>query len=276
MKNQQKEIAEISFGVIADLQYCDADPYLNRYFRNATKKLRKSIAEFNTHDLQFIINLGDTIDRKWESFDEILPYFKSAKSMVYHVLGNHDYEVDDALKSQVPARIGTERYYDFSINPWRFIVLDGNEISTYANLEGTENFMKAEKLLARQVVNANFWNGAIGEDQLSWLDKKLAKANKNHEKVVIFCHFPIYPAHKHNLLNDSELLQILEKYNCVNAWICGHNHHGNYGMYHNLHFINLKGIVDTEHELAFGIISLTKDSLILKGHGSEVSARLKL
>ena len=46
----------ISFGAIADLQYCDAEPEINRYFRNAPQKLKSAINEFNCHKLDFIIN----------------------------------------------------------------------------------------------------------------------------------------------------------------------------------------------------------------------------
>jgi len=190
------------------------------------------------------------------------------------VLGNHDYEVEDQFNSDVHKKIGTSKYYDFLVKNWRFVVLDGNEISAYANVKGTENYAHAENYLAEGKVNSNFWNGAIGPGQLAWLEGKLEKAAKNNELVIIFCHFPIYPSHKHNLLNDNEVLQLIKKYNCVKAWVCGHNHEGNYGMYNDTHFVNLKGMVDTEHQLAFGIFKLYNDRIELQGFGSEISARL--
>jgi hypothetical protein len=268
----------ISFGVIADLQYCDADPEHDRYFRNSPKKLMSAISEFNKNKLQFIINLGDTIDRNWKSFDGIIPIFKYAQVPVHHVLGNHDYEIEDDFKKQVPVKIGTERYYDFSINGWLFIILDGNEISTYAHPESAEGHLKGKMLLKKLedqgVMNANFWNGGIGQEQLKWLESCLSKADKNEEKVIIFCHFPIYPEHRHNLLNDREILNLIINYDCFKCWINGHNHDGNYGMYHNKHFVNLKGMVDTEFESAFSIIELYDDHLRINGSGNEISARL--
>ena len=268
----------VSFGVVADLQYCDADPEINRYFRNAPKKLSYAIDELNKHDLDFIINLGDTIDHNWESFDGILPVFNQSNVPVYHVLGNHDYEIEDVYKAHVPAKIGTERHYDFSLNGWRFIVLDGNEISTFAHPESSEGYLKGKALLIaledQGAVNANFWNGGIGQEQLKWLESCLSNADKNNEKVIIFCHFPVYPEHRHNLLNDREVLNLIVNHDCFKLWINGHNHDGNYGMYHDKHFVNLKGMADTEFDLAFSILQLYDDHVIIKGFGSEISARL--
>ena len=267
---------KISFGAVADLQYCDADPKINRYFRNAPKKLTDAINIFNGRDLDFIINLGDTIDRDWKSYDGILYHFEKCKSKLYHVLGNHDYEVEDKYKSKVPEKIGTPRYYDFSIKKWRFIVIDGNEISTYANLEGTENYITAQKYLEQSYINSNFWNGAIGTEQIAWLIKKIEKASSQEENVLIFCHFPVYPSHRHNLLNDLEMLELIGRYKCVKAWICGHNHDGNYSAYHDVHFVNLMGIVDHATETAFSIFHLFNDHLEIEGFGNEVSAKLRI
>ena len=269
------EKPEISIGIIADLQYCLADPEHNRYFQNAPRKLELALEKLNKRQLNFIVNLGDTIDREWQSFDGILPIFEKAKSKVHHVLGNHDFEVEDQYKSTVHQRMGIQKYQDFSMGNWRFIILDGNEIGTYSNLEGSKNHSLAEQYLKSGAINSNFWNGGIGEKQLSWLENVLKKAENSHEQVMIFCHFPIYPIHRHNLLNDEELLKLLSKFPCVKGWLCGHNHDGNYGMKNGTHFINFKGMVDTEHELAFSIMHIFTDRMEIEGFGSEVSAKLE-
>ena len=264
----------VSFGAVADLQYCDADPEFNRYFRNAPQKLSDAINVFNQRDLDFVINLGDTIDKAWKSFDGILSYFRATRSQVYHVLGNHDYEVEDEFKSMVHERIDIKKYYDFSIKNWRFIVLDGNEISTYANTEDSENYFTAKEYLNQNKINSNFWNGAIGRDQISWFSGKIEESNTQNENVIVFCHFPIYPGHRHNLLNDTEILDLISRYDCVKAWICGHNHDGNYGELYDIHFINLMGMVDHETETAFSMFHLFNDHMKIEGFGNEISAKL--
>ena len=274
MKNINVSDPIFTIGIVADLQYCDADPEMNRFFRNAPQKLDLVAEELNRHNPDFVVNLGDTIDHDWKSFDGIMPGFEKFRSPVHHVLGNHDYEVDDQYKALVHEKIGTEKYYSISDKGWRFVVLDGNEISTFANPKGTNNYELAEEWLKQEIVNANFWNGGIGGSQLNWLDEQLLEADQNEEKAIIFCHFPVYPAHRHNLLNDTELLAILQKHDCVKGWINGHNHDGNYGQAHDIHFINAKGIVDFEFDLAFCLLRLYDDHMEIEGFGNEISASL--
>jgi 3',5'-cyclic AMP phosphodiesterase CpdA len=159
-------------------------------------------------------------------------------------------------------------------------VLDGNELSTYAHVQGSDLHKKGEKLLEKLAqegkVNANFWNGGIGADQLSWLDETLANAEEKNQHVVIFCHFPIYPAHRHNLLNDVEVLNVIGKYDGVKIWFNGHNHRGNYGWLHDIHFVNVKGMVETEFDSAYCVVQLSEDRIQIQGFGTEMSARLSI
>lgn len=268
----------ISFGIIADLQYCNAPPYKNRYFKNSITKFKDSIEAFNRYELDFVVNLGDLIDRHWQSYDQILPHFKHIKAPVYNVLGNHEYEVDEQYKSEVPGKLSVEKYYDFTKGNWRFIVLDGNEMSTFANVKGSVNYNEGERLLEKLAqagkVNANFWNGGIGKNQLNWLNQTLKDAEVKNQQVIIFCHFPIYPAHRHNLLNDVELLSVIRKYDCVKAWFNGHNHRGNYGLLYNIHFVNVRGMVETEFDSSYCVVRLIDNYIKVKGFGTEMSANL--
>jgi hypothetical protein len=71
-----------------------------------------------------------------------------------------------------------------------------------------------------------------------------------------------------------EILEILGQYDCVKLWFNGHNHHGNYGAYHNIHFVNVKGMVETEYDVAFCIVQLSDDTIKINGFGTEISAKL--
>jgi len=271
---------KITFAVVSDLQYAPLPPIKNRHFANGKSKLLQALSAINNRNVDFLINLGDTIDRGFDNFSEILPIFYKADMPVYHVLGNHDYEVEDSLKSRVPTAFGIANYYHFSIKQWRFIVIDGNELSTFANLPGSPNHNAAEKLLkdleTDQCVNAHFWNGGIGERQLKWLIATLREATDNEENVVIFCHYPLFPLDKHNLLNAAEVMKIIIDYPCMKAWFCGHNHHGNYGMHSDIHFINVKGMVEGEFDNAWSIVSLDNQCISMEGFGNEISAKFVL
>ncbi len=280
MENKQDSNSIFSFGVIADLQYCDAETFKNRHFRNSLSKLKIAIEEFNKHHLNFVINMGDIIDGDWQSFDEILPLLNQSIAPVYHVLGNHDYEVNDIYKSEIHHKLSMKKYYDFSINNWRLIVLDGNDVSTFANIKDTDNHQQAKAWLIKMeengMVNANFWNGGIGKDQVQWLQQTLESAQSNGQKSIIFCHFPLFPSHRHNLLNDLEILYIFKKYETLKICFSGHNHDGNYGQFNDIHFVNVKGMVETAMDYAFCKVDIFNDCINIVGYGTEISAKLSI
>lgn len=61
----------LRFGLIADPQYADAEPSEThpRFYRNSLCKLSKAITELNDHHLEFVVTLGDLVDRDWASFE---------------------------------------------------------------------------------------------------------------------------------------------------------------------------------------------------------------
>jgi predicted phosphodiesterase len=275
------EDALLTFGLIADLQYADQEPANNRFFRNSREKLRQAIEMFNARRVQFVIDLGDLIDRGWQHFDTILSVYNQLRCPLYLVPGNHDFEVDDAYKVQVLARLGhREGWMDFAVGPWRFILLNGADVSTFAHLSGHPNHRLAlkwmEDLSAASAPNGNPWNGGIGEEQMAWLTARLAESAAKGERVIALCHYPIFPAHRHNLLNDLEILRLLREYPNAAAWFCGHNHEGGYARCAHLHHVNLKGAVDTEHDTASCIVHVYSDRLELEGFGQEVSRSLSI
>jgi 3',5'-cyclic AMP phosphodiesterase CpdA len=193
----------------------------------------------------------------------------------YHVTGNHDYAVDKNLKRKLPVLAESKRgYYSFIQDGFRFIFLNGNEISTYgpgskAELNKASAYLASLK--AEKAINAMEWNGGIGNGQLSWLKNELDKAVKGNQKVFIFCHFPVFPVNAHNLFNYNEVLKLLEKYNNIIAWINGHNHAGNYGNFNMIHFVTLRGMVETEQSGSYSIIDVYSNKIWIRGFGREKS-----
>jgi len=253
----------LSFGVVADAQYCDQDPKGSRYYRSSIKKLAASVEDFNRQDLAFVIHLGDFIDARFESFDRLLPIYDALEMPHFHVLGNHDFDVADDKKSAVPTKLGMPgRYYDFGFDGFRFIVLDGNDVSLYANPEGSKKRTRAAALLRelseKKRPNAHPWNGAVGAEQIAWLESTLGAARTAGEKAILFCHFPIYPENVHNLWNDREVIDIIEASGQVVAYINGHNHHGNYAVKEGIHYVTVQGMVETPDRNAYATV-LSKD-----------------
>ena len=62
------------------------------------------------------------------------------------------------------------QYYDFSQDGFRFVALDTNDVSTYANAPESPKHGQAENILAAKAwegdSNAQPWNGGVGEEQM--------------------------------------------------------------------------------------------------------------
>ena len=275
-QDRGSESAEtVRFGVIADAQYCDCAVNGSRHYRASPGKMRDAIEQLNGEDLDFVIHLGDLIDRDFESFGEILPIYRELRVPTYQVLGNHDFAVDPSMKDEVVRRLGLyRRYYDFVVGSWRFVVLDTNDLSLYARGEGTARYRRADSLFQYLVAddrpNAKEWNGGVSREQLRWLDRTLGEAAARDERVVVFTHHPVYPSNAHNVWNDREVLEVLSAHDNAAAVMSGHNHGGNYGADRGIHFLTLKGMVETPDSTAYAVVEASADRLEVIGFGREV------
>jgi 3',5'-cyclic AMP phosphodiesterase CpdA len=224
--------------------------------------------------------LGDLIDKDFASFDAVVPVYDKLEAKRYHVLGNHDYSVVDEKKRDVTKRLGLERgYYHYVHEGWRFIVLDGNEVSVFATTEGSPEREQAtkmqENLKATGAVNAVDYNGGLGQQQLAWLKSQLDDAVKSGEKVVVFCHYPTYPLGKHSLWNSPDVIDLLSACPNVVAYMCGHNHAGDYGDKGGVHYLTLRGMVDTEDQTAYAVAEVYEDRIEIRGSGRERDRTLR-
>lgn len=266
----------VTFGVVADVQYCDCDnaPRYNRYYAETPDRLREARDTFNAHELDFVINLGDLIDRHWDSFDHVLPIFDSIVAPAYHVLGNHDFSVVDEKKNHVVSRLGIPgRYYDFAISGWRFIVLDANDLSLKAHPTNSPEYIISDSLFqlitAQGLVQAHDWNGGVGEKQLQWLTKQLEEATRQQQHVLIFSHMPVAPEHANNLWNNTQVMDLLERFDCVKAFFAGHNHDGGYVEKGGIHHVTFNGMLDTPDRNAYAIVELSEGQITIGGFGRQ-------
>lgn len=265
-----------SIGAVADCQYADEVDEGKRMYRLAPGKLRDAIAAFNKLDLAFVVHLGDFIDRDWRSYDTILPIARASSHPLHFVLGNHDFSVADDKKLLVLARLGMPaRYYSFEQQGWVFVILDGNDLSSYAWPEASPQTIASRKIHDEKYPAAPLWDGGLGEAQLRWLDQTLAAADAADKKVTIFCHFPVYPENPHNLWNASDVVALIEKHRSVKAWLNGHNHDGNYGEKNAIHYLNLRGMLDTP-ETSYAVIDFHDDRMVVHGIGREQDFTLPL
>lgn len=269
-----------SFGVVADIQYVDAETASGRNYRGSLDKLRKCIDEFNRYNLSFVVTLGDMIDRNYKSYDKPLLILKKSKVPVYNVIGNHDFAVEEKLKVKVKQRLDNKKgYFSFKEGGFTFILLDGTDVSSLAYIKDSpkykEGMVKYNELKRKGRNNAFTWNGGIGDKQLNWLDKQLSKADRMNNKVVIFCHWPLLPEGYTELWNNRKVLQLLNCHNCVVAWIAGHRHEGSYEEKEGIHHLTVKSVVEAKSETSCGIIEVYRDKLLLNGYGDQENKTLE-
>jgi 3',5'-cyclic AMP phosphodiesterase CpdA len=193
------------------------------------------------------------------------------------VIGNHDLQVEKSELEQVAGKLNLDKtWYSFSKKGWYYIFLNGNDLTFHSNNQKIVELASemTNQLKSKGKPNYHDWNGGIGKEQLNWLENELNYAEKQKLKVVVICHYPLLPFEAHALWNSEEVLDILTKYRCVKLYLNGHNHQGNYAFQNGIHFVNLKGMVETENENAFSIISLTDKQVEIEGFGRETIRKL--
>ncbi|AXV14717.1 phosphatase [Neorhizobium sp. SOG26] len=273
----------LRFGVLADPQYADAEPWLllDRYYRNSLKKLQDAIAVLNAEDLAFVVTLGDLIDRDWRSFGPVLEVYRKLRHESILLPGNHDFSVAPEWLGEVHARLKMPHpWHHFTRGGIRFVVIDGNEVSLFSSPKGDPRHAEARRLLEEMAAegkpNAKEWNGGIGAEQFAWLTQVLSEAKRAGEKVIVFGHYPLYPENEHNLWGAERLAELFARSGNVLAYLNGHNHAGNLGRHGSTWYVNFKGMVDTEHENTFAVAEVFQDRIEIIGYGREDSRTLPL
>jgi predicted phosphodiesterase len=269
-----------SFGVVADVQHADIDNSGTRHYRSSPAKLSEAVAVFNRQGVDYVISLGDFINDKLEGYETLNSITSKLESPLYHVAGNHDFNLKESGADATLRYMNLKRlHYSFAKEGWRFVVLNGNDLSVYANRSGSKQYKEAEAMIAemkaRKLPNAQTWNGAIGRNQLRWLEKELKQARKKQERVILACHFPLVTQKKGELLlNSDEVLGLIQKYPGVFAYLNGHGHTSQHNREGGVHHVMFRGMVEMDDN-AFSILKVYPDRIEMEGFGKEQGRVLK-
>eukprot|EP01116_Phalansterium_solitarium_P003953 TRINITY_DN14803_c0_g1_i1.p1 TRINITY_DN14803_c0_g1~~TRINITY_DN14803_c0_g1_i1.p1 ORF type:complete len:309 (+),score=-28.05 TRINITY_DN14803_c0_g1_i1:390-1316(+) len=288
-----------SFAVVADVQFADKpSEFIEeigrwRRYPEAKQKLEACVAAWNKIKLAFTVSLGDIIDgnttleQTQSDLESVVSVLRTNQHPHYDVLGNHCLRLDkayviDRLKSGgqqgdcLPAGIDGAHCYSFVVRGFRFVVLDGTDISLYGCLPGSPSFELAKEWLRTHPVtdhpHAQTWNSAIGSQQTAWLQKELQTACTMGQRVVVFCHYPIVAEmadNVHLLWNHSEIYSILTSPNSpVVAYLAGHYHRGGFAEQHKVAFWTVDGAVESpEGSACYAILHMYPDRIEIQGHG---------
>lgn len=268
------------FGIIADVQYADRENHNTRHYRASIPKLAESVQVFNREKVKFVLSLGDFINEDFKSFDTLNTITAALKMPLHHVLGNHDFSIEANKKGELLKKLNLKKdYYSFKKKNWRFIILNGDDISMIGNEEGSGKYKQAEiifnKLKDAGEPNAKPWNGTLSAEQLKWMQNELKQAARKNQQVIVVCHFPLYPDRSpHTLWNTTEIRSLIESYPNVKAYFNGHTHESQFFSEGKVNYVSFRGMVE-KAENAFAIVSVYKDRLEIKGYGAEEDRVLK-
>lgn len=249
---------KITVGMLADVHYADRERVNQRYYRESIAKVEQCIEDFNSVEPDFIVQLGDFVD-KGESVEEELDYleriereYAKFKGERHYVLGNHD--VATFSKEQFISNCGARKnYYSFDKGNFHFTILDAcynEDESDYnaGNFDWTETYIP----IAQQ----------------RWLEADLGTTKK---KTVAFIHQRLDDEHgAHGVKNSPEVRKILERSGKVLAVFQGHDHSGAYNNINNIHYYTLPALVRGTglENNAYAVVQIWLDgSVKIKGFG---------
>ena len=261
----------LKIGLLADVQYCDCPPAGAREYRESLGKLKVAVTEFNREKVGLTVEVGDLIDRDFQSFGPVRKELGMLQERWVFVPGNHDFNVPDSLKKKVwkmiPAKKG---YWSEVVGNTRLVYLNGFQNSVMAYAKGgkdyQENSDRLKKLEKAKAKNASDWNGGLGKKQLAWLADEVCRTNNAGQRLIVFGHQPIIPGEAHSMWDSEQLLKILAGYRHNVLYICGHKHSGGDETIGNTRIINLKGMVEQKAP-SFGILAISHDHWEIKGFG---------
>lgn len=257
----------ITIGMFADSHYADREKVGTRYYRESLAKVEQGIKEFNSVKPDFVIELGDYVD-KGESLAAEMDYLERIESEYtkfegerHYVLGNHD--LATFSKEQFINGCGArENYYSFDKGHFHFVVLD----ACYNEDESDYN-----------AGNFDWKESYIPAAEQEWLEANL-RATKR--KTIVFVHQRLDDDNgSHGVGNASAVRGILEQSEKVLAVFQGHDHGGAYNSINGIHYCTLQALV-TQSGLennSYSVVQIWLDgSVEIKGFGKQKSQELPL
>lgn len=246
-------------------------------------------------EIQFTVQLGDIIDGNEteeateRDMQEVMAVIAQARHPMYHVIGNHCNNYNGG-REKVMEKLGMPSgpaWYSFLPQQSKavrecghvFLVLDGTDVSVNKWNPTDPKSLEAEAWLEAHTVEeyarAVPWNGAIGQEQLAWLEAELVNARETAKRVFIFCHYPILADHLvmdiSLLWNAPEVVALLDRYDdVVVAWFSGHYHRGGAQMpspSRKWAHLTIEAILMAP-EQSYGIVDVHENGISLKGTGS--------
>ena len=266
-----KTMKKIKFAVIGDCHYSKTRNYSTRDCMGAKRQLYEIIKILNHEKLDFVLSLGDIGNGDdLSEIPEMLDVFNKSVNPVKFVIGNHDLVL--RTYDEVAQLVGMPApFYDFEISQYRFVVLNAFEQSRYCpkgspEYEFYENFRQKNDWLVVQP-----WPGLMTENSWQRLSALLDDAERKGQQTIIFSHVPVNefggPSPK-RLPDFGRMLELLDKYTNVRAYIAGHCHGGGISVRNGVLHKTLRSVCDNPVPTAC-IFEADDEMLKIYGIGAE-------
>lgn len=255
----------LRIGLLTDLHYADKPPRGNRHYKDTLGKLSEGVDHFNQSKTDFIVELGDLID-KAPSTDVEISWLKAvnqtlrkAHAPIHYILGNHC--VSSLTKEQFIQHSGCNpnTYSSFDKGPLHFVLLDACFTSDGIPY-GQDNFD---------------WKDAnIPPQEMAWLQRDLDQTDK---PVVLFVHQRLDPHGPHTIQNAPAIRELLERSGKVSAVFQGHSHANDYAFINGIHYCTLVAMVEGPGPENSGYCTLevlSDQSLRISGFRKQTSLNL--
>jgi len=228
---------DFTFAYISDahIQHIKGD----KFVRNWDRGLIRAVAEANLLEPKpdFVVFGGDLAQLgskpELDHGGEILSGLKYKTHMV---MGEHDYYLD---LGKYWGELYGDHYYSWDHKGVHFITL--NSILTYD--DWTHNRWESPERRMNEMAGLDNPNGSpfmVGDKQLKWLKKDLAKVNKD-TPIVVFSHSPLQKIYKGwNFWTEEadDIQALLKPFDKVNV-IYGHVHQIQYNQIGNIAFTSV-------------------------------------
>lgn len=219
------------FGALTDIHYADKPAAGNRHYREALDKLEAAVDHLGRQQPEFIVQLGDFID-KTDTVEREIGFlrtvdrvFAKAPCERHYVLGNHC--IDTLVKDEFLDNSGAHKpHYSFDEGGCHFVVLDSCYNSD-GDPYGRGNYV---------------WTDAnIPADQVRWLREDLAATDL---PVVVFAHQRLDGEGNHFVNNAAAVHEVLAASGKVLAVFQGHSHRNDYRQLDSVHYCTLVAMVE--------------------------------
>ena len=235
----------VRFGMVTDMHYADKDRRGSRYYRETLQKLAEASAHFKQAKTEFVVELGDFIDRDpAKSVETELAYLKRIQQdfvklpgKKHYVLGNHC--IDTLTKKEFLDTVGQKAaHYSFDQGGVHFVVLDAC-------------YRKDGKPYGRN--NSHWADANIPAAEVAWLKNDLEAADN---KTIVFVHQRLDVDNNYAVKNAPEIRKVLEGSGKVLAVFQGHSHKNDHNHINGIHYCVHRAMVEGSGEAENGFSTL--------------------